>query len=165
MDRKVRSASGTGPTKIKLRKGNMNSTVKVVVLVVVIVACLGFVVMRFVGGKKSSSGDQIAGGGEVQMYCLDCKKPYKAKLSEEEATPLMMAGINANPKAKCPMCGKNAGVCAIKCAACGAIVPSPGMQVLMMPAGANGMKPPKCPKCGKILKPAAGSMPGAPAAP
>ena len=129
----------------------MNSTVKVVVLVVVIVACLGFVVMRFTGGG-GKAGPGMSEAGEKDMYCLECKKPYKAKLSESEATPLMMAGTQANPKHTCPTCGKAAGVCAVKCAACGALVPSPGMQMLMMPAGANGMKPPKCPACGKVLK-------------
>lgn len=145
----------------------MNSTVKAVLLVVVIAACLGFVVFRMMGGKKASGG----GGGassEKDLYCLECKKPYKAKVEDNVFMPLQMGGEKASPKHTCPTCGKQAGVAAIKCASCGELVPSPGMQSMMMGGagpGAAGMKKPACPKCGKPLTMAAtmGSGSGGPA--
>lgn len=129
----------------------MNSTVKAVLLVVVIVACLGFVVMRLVGGGKKGGG--AAGPAtEKDMYCLDCKKAYKATIEDNLYMPLQMGGEKASPKHTCPTCSKQSGVAAIKCSSCGELVPSPGMQMMMMGGGPGaGMKKPACPKCGKPL--------------
>jgi hypothetical protein len=137
----------------------MNSTVKVALLVVVIVACLGFVVARMMGGKKGSGTS--AGGGERDLYCLECKAAYKAKVDDSVFMPLQMGGKNATPKHTCPKCSKAAGVAAIKCPNCGELVPSPGMQSMMMAGGAA--KKEMCPKCNKPLSmgPAMGG--GAPA--
>ncbi len=145
---------GLPPGKVpaKQKEGAMNNTVKVVVLVLVIVVCLGFVIARLAGGKKGAA----AGGGgsqERDMYCLECKKAYKATLDDQKFMPLQMGGENANPKDTCPNCGKQAGVAAIKCPNCGNLVPSPGMQAMMMASGGmpGGGKKPVCPVCKKPL--------------
>ncbi|MBN2450768.1 MAG: hypothetical protein JXR77_10290 [Lentisphaeria bacterium] len=139
----------------------MNSNVKVIVLIVVIALCLGFVVMRLVGGKGGGGGGAVSADTELQMICLECKQPYTAKVSQDMAMPLQMAGTKAEPKHQCPNCGKSAGVAAVKCAACGALVPSPGMQAMNMMG--PGMKPPLCPACKKPLKPAPTAESGMPA--
>jgi hypothetical protein len=135
------------------KEGTMNSTVKVALLVVVIVACLGFVVFRLVGGKKGGGGPSGGPGGEKDLYCLDCKKAYKATVEDNVFMPLQMGGVNATPKHKCPTCGKDSGVAAVKCPSCTELVPSPGMQAMMSIMGPAGAKKggATCPKCNKPL--------------
>jgi len=139
-----------GPDPLQAKEDTMNSTVKVALLVVVIVACLGFVVFRLVGGKPKGGPGAPGVGVERDLYCMECKKGYKASLDESIYMPLLMGGQNVNPKHTCPNCGKAAGVAALKCAACGEIVPSPGMQGMMGGAGGRS-KGITCPKCKKPL--------------
>ena len=128
----------------------MNSTVKVAVLIVVIVACFGFILFRSFGGKKGGAGGAEV-NSEKDMYCLECKKAYKATIDESTFMPLQMGGVNANPKHTCPTCSKAAGVAAIKCGSCGQLVPNPGMQAMMMPAGGGRPQGANCPLCKKPL--------------
>ena len=118
----------------------MSQKVKVAVLIVIIVACLGFLVSRFVVGNRSVAG---GGGGGTELICTDCGNVYSAKLNQDEMVRLMTGGLNAQPKHTCAACGKAAGVIAMQCPQCGATVASPGPQGMM---GA-----PKCPECKKLL--------------
>ncbi len=142
----------------------MNSTVKVTLLVIVIAACLGFIVYRSFGSKGKGAADGAVVSAEREMYCLECKTAYKTTLDESAYMPLLMGGQNANPKHTCPNCGKAGGVAAIKCASCGEVVPSPGMQSMMMPGPGGRPKAPPCPKCKKPLTLQAPSAAPAPAA-
>lgn len=147
----------------------MSGSVKTVLLVVVIIACLGFVVFRLTRGSGGSSGGAAAATAEESkdLYCTDCKTHYTAVLKREQYMPLFVMGANASPKHTCTACGKPAGVAAIKCAACGEWVPSPGTQGMNRPGGPGaGPGAPTCPKCKKPLQmPQMGAMDqGAPAA-
>ncbi len=138
----------------------MSNAAKTALLVAVIVICLGFVVYRLARGSGSGAGGGPAeGASEAQrdLYCLECKEHYTAALKREEYGPLFMAGTNAATKHTCPKCGKQAGVAAVKCKACGEWVPSPGTQGMNRPgmggpAGARGPAAPVCPKCKKPLE-------------
>jgi len=155
----------------------MSGPVKTVLLAVVILACLGFVVFRLT--RSSGSGGSGGGGGGAEaaaestrdLYCTECKTHYTAVLKREQYMPLFVMGANASPKHTCTACGKPGGVAAIKCAACGEWVPSPGTQGLNRPGGkggpaGGGPASPPCPKCKKPLQmpPMGGSGQAAPGA-